>query len=99
MSHMARRLLKWIGIVVGVLVVLLAVGYGFIYFRSEAIMNQTYTVPPIAISVPTDAATVQRGFHLMTGVADCKSCHGDNLGGGVVFEDGMLGRIVAPNLT
>lgn len=94
-----KRLMRWIGITVGMLAVLallLAVG---IYFRSEMIVNQTYAASPDEIAVTTDAAVIARGEHLANYVSVCVDCHGTKLEGGIVVDDPALGRIVAPNLT
>jgi mono/diheme cytochrome c family protein len=67
--------------------------------RSEQLVNQTFHTPDVSITVPTDAASIERGHHLTTVVADCTGCHGSNFAGGIVIDDPALGRIVAPNLT
>jgi mono/diheme cytochrome c family protein len=94
-----KRLMRWLGITVGilaVLVLLLAVG---IYFRSEMIINQTYAASPDTVAITTEAAVIARGEHLANYVSVCVDCHGAKLEGGIVVDDPALGRIVAPNLT
>ncbi|MEP7356034.1 MAG: c-type cytochrome [Anaerolineales bacterium] len=94
-----RTILKWIGIILGVLILLVVVIAGALFIRGQMLYNKKYETPAIAVTVPTDAAAVERGHHLATVTADCVGCHGPDLGGGVVIDDPALGLIVAPNLT
>lgn len=94
-----KRLIRWFGIGVGILAVLLIVAAIGIYFRSEMIINRIYTAPTSALTIPTGAAAIARGEHLANYVSVCVDCHGANLEGGVVVDDPALGRIAAPNLT
>lgn len=96
---MGNKLLKWIGIAVGVLIGLLIIAFAIIYIQSEAVLNKRYTVQIREIPIPTDEAALERGQHLVTAASVCIDCHGENLGGGIVVDDPALGRIVAPNLT
>jgi mono/diheme cytochrome c family protein len=61
--------------------------------------NRTYRPPEDKIVVPTDAASIARGQHLVEAVAVCTICHGDDLGGKLAFEDAFLGRGYTANLT
>ncbi|MEZ4711547.1 MAG: cytochrome c [Caldilineaceae bacterium] len=94
-----HKWLKWFGIIMGSILVLMLVALGGLYWRSQALLNRVYTAPPIAITVPTDAASIARGEHLAKYVSVCVDCHGANLEGSIVVDDPVLGRIVAPNLT
>jgi mono/diheme cytochrome c family protein len=94
-----RTVLKWLGRIVVGLVVLIAIVAGFIYVRSEQLVNQAFHAPDVSITIPTDAASIERGHHLATVIADCTGCHGTNFAGTVVLDDPALGRIVAGNLT
>ena len=94
-----RRVLGWIGKGLGVLLGLLIIAGIAIYFVSESSLNKTYSVPTEAISIPTDAASVERGKHLVATVGFCHDCHGDKLEGKVMADDLITGRLFAPNLT
>ena len=96
---MFRRIVRWVGIAVGVLVGLLAIAVAGIFIASESMLNKTYTAPTPVITASTDSAVIARGKYLADSVSVCVSCHGTNLGGGIVVDDPALGRIVAPNLT
>lgn len=94
---MLVKMLKWIGIgLVGVIVVLL-VAAGALLLRSQSRFNQTYSVPAEVVAIPTDAASLERGKHLTAML--CSGCHGENLAGTEFFNDPGLGRIHALNLT
>ena len=91
--------LKYAAIALGIVVVLLLAGFGFVYFRSGQVLAQRFAVSPAAIVVPGDSATIARGAHLARAITKCHDCHGEDLGGRV-FIDGMpFARIVAPNIT
>lgn len=93
-----KKVLKWIGIVLGGLiglVLLLALG---LYAKARLEFSRKYDVQVESISIPTDAASVQRGQHLATIL--CMECHAADLGGKPdFFEGGALGSAASPNLT
>lgn len=92
-----RPALRWIGLgLVSVIGLLLLVGVA-LYARTTLRLNRTYSVQPGALFVPADAAAVERGRHWIS--VSCAYCHGEDLGGTVIFDDPALGRIEAPNLT
>lgn len=95
---MSKKVLKWIGFIVGGLVGLLVLVLAVLYFIGTAKVNKTYDVPVETISIPTDAAAVQRGEHLAT-IFICTRCHVENMAGKVDFTvPGML-TVPTPNLT
>lgn len=97
---MFKKLLRFLGILLAVLIGLLIVAAFFIYFRSESVLHQTYTTPDFTpVTVPTDAASIERGNHLVNHISVCVDCHGTDLGGRIVVDDPALGIVVAPNLT
>ena len=94
-----RRWVRRLGLAVGGLVglfLLLVVAFCIIsYVRQQ----RTYTlvIPPLAI--PTDSATLERGRHLVTAVGFCTDCHATDLGGKVLGDGFLTGRLAAANLT
>ena len=56
-----------------------------------------------AAGIGTDAhacrLSVARGAHIVKAVGSCTLCHGDDLGGAVYADMGMIGVIAGPNLT
>jgi cytochrome c553 len=95
-----RKLLKLVGYLVGALVVLIGAGALFAYFGSNAKLKKihTVTVKPVTVPAGTDAVAIARGKHLAL-TRGCTECHGADLGGAKVFENGAMGAVHAPNLT
>src|SRR5512147_1699374 len=94
---MAKKLLKRLGIGSGIVVGLLIIAVGVVYFRGQGRLNQIYLVPVDSLTLPTEAASLERGGHLV-GLL-CSDCHGDDLAGTDFFNDPGLGTIHARNLT
>lgn len=95
---MLKKILKWTGITLGVLV-LLVVGF---YIKASVSVNKRldhkHTVAAQAISIPSDSAALALGARLVK-AKGCTDCHGADLGGKVFIDDPMLGRLIARNLT
>ena len=92
-----KKVLKWIGIVLGGLVALIVLVFIGLYLSAAFRLNKTYAISVEAINIPNDPAAAERGKKWVSIL--CTECHGDNLSGTVVFEDPALGRIDASNLT
>jgi mono/diheme cytochrome c family protein len=93
------RLLRWIGAGFGSLVALAVVACAALYIRAELILRRTYDFPVVAVAIPTDAASVAEGRRLATIRGCMGGCHGKEIEGIVMFDQPLIGRIVAPNLT
>lgn len=74
-----RKVLKWIGIVVGGLVGLLLIAAVGLYAKTQIQLDKTYDVQVASVAIPTDAESIERGKHLATVL--CAECHGEDLGG------------------
>jgi cytochrome c553 len=94
-----RKSLRWLGIGLGVLVGIVVVVVAGLYLYTGTRLNRTYQIPPSGLVVPTDAAAIERGRHLTQVLFQCASCHAENLGGQVQFEDPLMGRLAPSNLT
>lgn len=92
-----RRVLKWIGIVVGSVLGLLIVGVFVLAFMGRGRLNKQYDVLPEPIEISSEAAMIDRGRYLAS--ISCMGCHGEDLGGGSFFAEPALGTIPASNLT
>jgi mono/diheme cytochrome c family protein len=93
-----KKVLKWIGIVLGLLVGLVVLTVGVVYAITEARLNKTYTIQVEPVSIPTDAAAIERGQHVAV-IRLCTDCHGADLAGRVFLDNPVIGRIVTTNLT
>jgi cytochrome c553 len=83
------------GGLIGVVVLVAAGGY----VASESRVSGKMPVTHEAIAIPTDSASIARGAHLAGPIAKCTDCHGADLGGAVIVENGAMGRWPGPNLT
>ena len=93
-----RSIVTWsVRIVAGTLALVLIAAVGA-YGYSEVHMSRRHVVPDHPIVLKTDSATLAEGKRLAT-VRGCVDCHGANLGGSVMFDDPVIGRLAAPNLT
>ena len=94
-----KRLLRWIGVGSGSVAGLAIAAYAVVYVLSERVLQHTYAPPAVEISIPTDSASTTEGRRLATVHGCLGGCHGKRAQGTVMFDQPMIGRIVAPNLT
>ncbi len=81
---------------IAALVLLAAIG---VYVVSEDKIGATIPVTPETVALPTDSVSLARGRHLARALGKCADCHGDDLGGATIVDDGAMGRWTTPNLT
>jgi len=94
-----KRTLRWLGIALGGCAALGLLAYAVVYVLSETILRHTYTVPTVALAIPTDPASVIEGRRLAIIRGCFGGCHGRQAEGMVMFDEPMIARFVAPNLT
>jgi len=70
----------------------------WVFIASERRLNQTYDLTVKPIAALTDSTAVARGEHLFQTIS-CTLCHGEDGGGAIIQQSGMLGTIAGPNLT
>ena len=75
------------------------IAYAVAYVLAERVVRRTYPIPAVAMSIPTDSASIAEGRRLATIRGCVGGCHGKQAEGRVMFDDPMIARIVAPNLT
>lgn len=95
---MIRKILKWTGIALGTALLTLAAVYTFIASSMNSRINKSYSFQNEEIEIQSDSATLARGKHLVA-IKGCQDCHGSDLGGKLMNDDGPVGRLVASNLT
>lgn len=93
-----KRFLRWTGIALGALVALLALALVAVYAITELRLNRTITGVGEPVVVTADPALIAEGQRLVV-ARGCADCHGQQMEGGVVIDDPLLGRVAAPNLT
>lgn len=91
------KILKWVGLTLAGLVGLIAVALVILNVITNTRLNKTYNFSVENVAIPSDPAAIEHGKHLAT--VHCKSCHGPDLSGGVIFNDPMLAVIFAPDIT
>ncbi len=98
---MIRKILKWIGIVLGSLIGLLVLAVAVLYIIGTVMWNQVrgkdYEVPVEKLSIPTDQASIARGEHIAT-IRLCRECHTETLSGQSDSVPGLI-TLSFPNLT
>lgn len=92
-----KRVLRWIGFLLVVLLAVVVVGAGIVIAGSNRELDaRVAVVPPAPV---LGQGSVERGKHLFTAVSDCIGCHGSNAGGGPFITDAAMAVLNAPNLT
>jgi len=95
---MMRKVIRIVGIVLGVLVGVVLLAGVILYLIGNARLNKEYDFPPSDITVPTDSASLEYGRHRAESL--CQGCHGEDLSGVESwFNAGPLGTIDSTNLT
>ena len=97
---MIRKILKWIGIVLGSLVGLLVLSFMVLYTIGSIKWNKIhgkYDVPVETITIPTDPASIARGEHVAI-IHMCGDCHNDDFSGISDSAPGLI-TVSIPNLT
>jgi mono/diheme cytochrome c family protein len=93
-----KKVFKWIGIVLGSLLVLFLLVVTVLFFIGSSRFNKTYDFPPSNIIIPTDVASIEYGRHRAETL--CQGCHGPDLSGiENWFSAGPLGTVDSANLT
>lgn len=92
-----KKVLKWTGIVLLVLVVII-VAFAFIMQAKYKKMSEViYEVNVPKIQILTDSASLARGASIAS--STCTSCHGGDLAGRNFFDDPTIGVVYSANLT
>ena len=94
-----KRPLRWIGTALGSLVGLGVIADTVLYVLSERVLRRTYEIPAVALSIPNDPASILEGRRLSIVHGCFAGCHGKEAEGKVMFDEPLIARIVAPNLT
>lgn len=95
---MIRKILKWTGVILAG-ITLVAIGtYTYMSVSMKSRITKVYAFEKATMDIPTDSAALARGRHLVA-IKGCQDCHGTDLEGKVMNDDGAIGRLVAGNLT
>ncbi len=97
---MIRKILKWIGTVLGSLIGLFVLAFISLYVIGTLKWNKLhgkYEVPVETITIPSDQASIARGEHIAT-IHICQECHTETLSGQSDSVPGLI-TLAFPNLT
>lgn len=91
-----KRVFKWIGIVLGALVLLVIGVYAAATVNLNRHLAKRYDYPAPKLAKKGNLA---RGKYLVTVRHACVECHGNDLAGGTVVEDPGAGYVYGANIT
>jgi mono/diheme cytochrome c family protein len=77
---------------------LVALGIALVYAISEVRLRAHYEVAVTSPTIPSDAASIERGRHLASAATHCSGCHGADLSG-LTLVDAPPFLLIPPNLT
>lgn len=92
------KFLKWFGIIIGSIIILISLFLGFIYIYSSSGMSAEFDIPSYKLEVTDDSVSVAHGEHIYT-IRACADCHGTNLAGATIMDAVPVGTISGSNLT
>lgn len=92
-----KKVLKWMGIVVGILLGIIVLAVIVLSINGSAQFSQTREVLGEQIAIPTNEEAVARGKHWVE--VSCAGCHGADLSGALVVEDPALATIYGSNIS
>lgn len=92
-----KRVFKWIGIVLGCIVILLLLIGGTLYVLGGSALHADPELADEALDTTADSTTLARGWHIIN-THGCTDCHDANLGGKVLVDAPPF-MAVASNLT
>lgn len=95
---MIRKIFKWTGIALLSVLSLLGIGYAVVTFSINGRIRKNYAFAKESLEITSDSATLARGKHLVA-IKGCQDCHGADLSGKIMIDDGAVGRLPASNLT
>jgi mono/diheme cytochrome c family protein len=93
-----KKIVRILGYSAASVAALLLVTAGAVYAVSQHKLHRHLALNVPGVPVPIDAAGLERGRHIVS-TRGCTDCHGADLGGHTVVDNGAIGIIAAPNLT
>lgn len=92
---------KWLIITVSIPFDLALIFVLYVYFTVNSKLEKNYSAvaPAVAIEAEVKTADVKLGERIATVRNGCVDCHGSNLGGNKVMDNGAMGKIYGANIT
>lgn len=94
-----KRVFKWIGIIIGGIVLLLVIVGLTVFMNGRSKLKGSFDVGHSLGAIAADSSQLARGEYLARTVSRCNGCHGDQFQGTILIDDAAFGLIPAPNLT
>ena len=73
--------MKWVKRILVTIVTLIVFIVVMVYFLSSRHLNRKFELRRVALTLPTDTASIARGEHVAIALTKCGGCHGDDFGG------------------
>ena len=93
-----KSTLKWVGIVVGGLIGIIALVALAFYALGESRLKHVYHISKETVTIPTDQESLLEGKRVFQ-YRGCEACHGEQLQGLVYMDNPAIGQVITPNLT
>lgn len=93
-----KRILKYLGIAVGLLLVVALLLYGYISWSVSSKRARTHEFDVQTPEIPEGKEAIQRGKHSAR-IRGCGDCHGDDGSGTIFIQSGGMGTFAGSNLT
>jgi cytochrome c553 len=94
-----KRALKWVGGLLGFILMVAIGAYATAYIATQSRLNQVYDVQVASVPVPDDEESIAHGKHLVASLGGCTVCHGDDLGGALEADTPPIAAIRGSNIT
>lgn len=94
-----KRVTKWLAAGLAGLVGLVVIAMAIVYGVTSRRMGKVYSVTDPPLAIPSDSASIAKGYHFVQAIGKCATCHGDDLAGKVVVDNAIMGRLYSANLT
>lgn len=100
-STRVKPWVKWLIIIVSIPFDLALIFGLYVYFTVNGKLEKNYSsvAPVVAIDAEVKTADVKLGERIATVRNGCVDCHGANLGGNKVMDNGAMGKIYGANIT
>lgn len=99
MAQKRNRILKGVGYAAAGILVLLIAAALVIFLMSERALRRSYDIPLAAVSLAVDPVDLEEGRRLAILRGCYGGCHGTTVEGGVFFDEPLIARVAAPNLS
>lgn len=94
-----KRVAKWLAAGLAGLVGLVVIAMAIVYGITSRRMGKVYNVTDPPLVIPSDSASIAKGYHFVQAIGKCAVCHGDDLAGRAVLDNAVMGRLYSANLT